>query len=421
MAMKIDQVGLSPGVPGQARRDGLSTGAVVTLTDTQAGGSSLFEILWVDPADTTTVASLAIAGIDDHVWTFTPTIGVTGPIRIVLIHTAPNGLLTFEYRIFGIPDGLGAVPPAPGEQAATGATLLNAEDSAVIAASERNWPLADFPLGNPFGWAFDAIPPPPAPTPAMSGAKFFKEVPDSPHADDVEFTTALVGWDCRVYNSGTGLGQAMTLGSAAVDPRAALSQGVGNVNVNTQRASWLHLQSWPTNVANNGYPAVYCKTMAAPVTNMFVWARLGTLLSFAGTYDPNEQFRLVMCADASAHPAPHNWVGVGLSSFAGTRVFQGTTCIANNQTPIPNSANPVVNQGTTPYEYFGIHKRGTAYDFWCWTEGLNRMYLGSLTTSMTLAWLGFQWALSNNASSPGVPIHCSDFIRRLDNVTTFPF
>lgn len=155
MALRIDQVGLSAGTPGVARNDGLSTGAKVTLTDTAAGGMTLFELLWVPVGDTSARASLA-ASNDSHVWSFTPSTGVFGPYRIRLTHTV-GAIVTSEVRIFGIADDSNFVPPAPGERSDPNASLLNAIDPAVIARCERNWPTSHFPAGNPFGWGPELV------------------------------------------------------------------------------------------------------------------------------------------------------------------------------------------------------------------------------------------------------------------------
>lgn len=152
--MVIDQVGLPDGEPGFARRDGLSDGSLVTLTDTAPGGTTKFDILWVSSDDTSAIATLQQYGPDPHVWVFGPTAGVTGPIRIQLTHTEA-GVVTTEIRIFGIPDVNGLVPPAPGERSDPSATRLNMNDPGIIARCERNWKTDEFPNGNPFGWAVD--------------------------------------------------------------------------------------------------------------------------------------------------------------------------------------------------------------------------------------------------------------------------
>lgn len=155
--MKIDQEGLSPGVPGQARNDGKPDGSYVILTDTTPGGASRFDILWISPLDTTALDSLQPDEDGDHLWFFQPTVGVYGPIRIQLTHTAPDGKVTTEVRIFGIADPDGVIPPAPGERANPTVNRGNETDPTVLARSERNWPTEEFPAGNAYGWGFDLL------------------------------------------------------------------------------------------------------------------------------------------------------------------------------------------------------------------------------------------------------------------------
>lgn len=158
MPMKIDQGSLPAGEPGFARKDGLSNGSPVSLTDTTEGGTTLFEILWVSPDDTTSVSTLAPSPSNDHVWAFMPTPGVYGPIRIRLTHTDFAGNVSVETRIFGIPrNAEDKIPPAPGERADPNASLLNATDPEIIAKCERNWKTDEWPDGNPFGWALSDL------------------------------------------------------------------------------------------------------------------------------------------------------------------------------------------------------------------------------------------------------------------------
>lgn len=152
--MRIDQTGLPPGEAGRARKDGKSNGSLVTLTDLTPGGTTFFEILWVDPADDSARQSLGPTA-DPHVWTFQPKAGVFGGIRIRLTHTTPGGTASSQVRILGIADSNGVVKPCPGERSDPNATIANATSPAVIDKCERNWPTADFPLGNPFGWGLE--------------------------------------------------------------------------------------------------------------------------------------------------------------------------------------------------------------------------------------------------------------------------
>lgn len=88
--LKIDQAGLSAGVAGRSRTDGLATGALVTLTNTGAG-TTLMRLLWAPPGDTTALSSLAATG-DPKVWTFSPTASKYGTYLVELI--ADQGLVT---------------------------------------------------------------------------------------------------------------------------------------------------------------------------------------------------------------------------------------------------------------------------------------------------------------------------------------
>jgi hypothetical protein len=259
--------------------------------------------------------------------------------------------------------------------------------------------------------------------PAASGSAPLWQQPALPHTDDVEFTSTPTGFDCRVQST-AGASQAMTLGTAAPDAYARLSQGVGNVVFNTQRASWMHLHSWNTNVANNPNPAVYCKPLTAPATNMFVWTRLGVFKPNVG-YTGDEVFGICMAADTGGHPNPTLFVSTALGNYAGGCVFQGQSFDGGGTglTVIPNNASGVTFQSTcAPYEYVAVHKRGTVYHFWLFNDAGQRLHLGSITlATFAPAWFGFQWRCNNGSLvQPGTPVYCADFLRRIDTAT-FPF
>jgi len=144
--IRIDQYGLPPGVNGRARINGLSTGALVTLTSTDPGGTNKFQFLHVPANDNTAVATLApTGGGATPVWTFTPTVGAWGPYRIELI--VNEGLITEDrqIKIFAIPaPNTGLIPPALGERGDPLATLLN-NGVDVIENTERNVTVLDAP------------------------------------------------------------------------------------------------------------------------------------------------------------------------------------------------------------------------------------------------------------------------------------
>lgn len=95
--IKISQAGLSAGVAGRSRTDGLDTGALVTLEDVSGTGLSTFHLLWGPPEDTTAEASLTATG-DPDIWTFSPTAAAYGSYEIELRQSG----VPIERRIFGV-------------------------------------------------------------------------------------------------------------------------------------------------------------------------------------------------------------------------------------------------------------------------------------------------------------------------------
>lgn len=146
--IKISQAGLSAGVAGVARTDGLDTGALVTLEDVSGTGNSTFHLLWGPPEDTTAKSSLAATG-DPDIWTFSPTAAVYGSY---LIELRDNGV-PIERRIFGIRTPANQLLiPALNERASRHAGWDD-DGADEIEASENN--ANDFPLSvlNSFRYA----------------------------------------------------------------------------------------------------------------------------------------------------------------------------------------------------------------------------------------------------------------------------
>lgn len=131
--IKISQAGLSAGVAGRSRTDGLATGALVTLEDVSGTGSSTFHLLWGPPEDTTAEATLAATG-DPDVWTFSPTAAAYGSYLIELrVAGSP-----VERRIFGVrTPNLGLLVPAFNERASRHAGWQN-DGADQIELSEQN-------------------------------------------------------------------------------------------------------------------------------------------------------------------------------------------------------------------------------------------------------------------------------------------
>lgn len=146
--IKISQAGLSAGVAGVARTDGLDTGALVTLEDVDGVGESSFHLLWGPPEDTTAEASLA-ATVDPDIWTFSPDTAVYGSY---LIELREDGV-PVERRIFGIRTPANALLiPALNERASRHAAWDNS-GADQIELSENN--ATDFPdaVLNDFAYA----------------------------------------------------------------------------------------------------------------------------------------------------------------------------------------------------------------------------------------------------------------------------
>lgn len=123
--LQIDQTGRPAGVAGRARTDGLSTGALVTLTNTGTGSTTRMVLHDIPVGDTTAVATLAPTG-NPRVWTFVPTAGVFGSYLIEMIEDEGLPTEKRERRIFGIrlqPSGL--LIPALNERADEEASIIN--------------------------------------------------------------------------------------------------------------------------------------------------------------------------------------------------------------------------------------------------------------------------------------------------------
>lgn len=99
MALKFDQSGLSAGVSGYSRTDGLATGSVVTVTRNSSDAGSA-RLVMVPPGDTTAFASWHQT--TSTTWTFTPTVGVYGTYRVEEITLPGTTRETRQSRIFGV-------------------------------------------------------------------------------------------------------------------------------------------------------------------------------------------------------------------------------------------------------------------------------------------------------------------------------
>lgn len=137
--MKIDQAGLSAGIPGSARDDGLSSGALVTLTSLAHSVSHRWRLLWIGlhgVVDTTSRQTLQQAGPSSY--SFSPTPGSIGSWRIELVTDEGTPAEDRQVRIFAVKSAPDAIRiPAANEVADPEASLVN-NTAAYVARSEFN-------------------------------------------------------------------------------------------------------------------------------------------------------------------------------------------------------------------------------------------------------------------------------------------
>jgi hypothetical protein len=145
--LRIDQEGLTDGVAGTSRTDGLATGALITLINTGSGSTTAFRLLWTPPGDTTAAASL-VPSEDPKIWTFEPTPAKYGTYLIELIED--EGLVTelIERRAFVVrTPGLGLVIPALNERGDPKASLVISGNEQIEAADNNAVDYSDADLG----------------------------------------------------------------------------------------------------------------------------------------------------------------------------------------------------------------------------------------------------------------------------------
>lgn len=136
--MTIDQTGLSAGVAGVSRTDGLLTGALVTITSVGGGSTHLVELLDVPLEDINAVASLVQNGGDPTIWTFTPTANQPGTFRIKLTEDLGLPSESVQIRVLRMRTPRnGIILPAMNERADDEASLVNS-GAPFIDASEDN-------------------------------------------------------------------------------------------------------------------------------------------------------------------------------------------------------------------------------------------------------------------------------------------
>jgi hypothetical protein len=141
--LRIDQDGLAPGTPGRSRTDGKADGSLVTVTDTGAGGTTAFHLLWTPPGDAGAVSTLAPTG-DPKVWTFDPTAGKYGSYLVELVRNAGTLTETRERRVIAMRTPIrGLIIPALGEHGYPNASLVSAAGAELVDNNATDFADAD--------------------------------------------------------------------------------------------------------------------------------------------------------------------------------------------------------------------------------------------------------------------------------------
>lgn len=135
MAIKFDQAGLSAGVSGYSRTDGLATGAQVTITR-DSPDTGMVRLVMTPAGDTTAYASWQQTS--STTWTFMPTAGVYGSYHAEEITLPGTTREIRQRRIFGIrlPRSRLLIP-ALNERADMRANMVDVSAS-ITSASDNN-------------------------------------------------------------------------------------------------------------------------------------------------------------------------------------------------------------------------------------------------------------------------------------------
>jgi hypothetical protein len=224
------------------------------------------------------------------------------------------------------------------------------------------------------------------------------DYPATPDARDDEFDTAgLAGW--------TSLG---TLSGTPIDPYVAFSTAnTWRGDANTTRPSWLMVQ------ATTG-GGVYGVAKAVTLnTNDLVWCRISS--DNRTTYVANNARIGLLLTNTISDPATH-YAGIVWNIDAG-----GTNpCVASLSEGV-FIASPTMNGsiGSQPIQGLAIHKVGTRYYFWAFTEGGTRIPVGTVinANALTHVWL---YCINTSSATFGNAIVGYDFIRFVNSATYLP-
>lgn len=246
-----------------------------------------------------------------------------------------------------------------------------------------------------------------------SGASL-AEIPTSPNADDEEWLSTTPPAAFELYNFSDSV---VITPSGSIDPYSALTANdSAHLKTHTDfRPSHFGIQV-STEGSNKGY--FYTKSVTVP-TNRLIWARMGFPGRFTETSATAGNFGLCFVSESAGHTTTSDNVLMYLDGVtSSTQGIKTSKTVATAFTLLNTGPNPLVGTGLV-WEYMAIHKIGTTYHFWTFTDNGQKQYWGSTTHAGTMPRIGF-FIRDGNSASPGNSIFTADFLRCIDSATQLP-
>ena len=220
--------------------------------------------------------------------------------------------------------------------------------------------------------------------------------------DEFDGTSLSPSW--VTYDAGTSL--PATLSANTVNTYDTAFSGTSTIRVTVQD-SWVNLQT-------PGNSIYFGLSKAVTIgTNVLVYARIKVNIKTTGTHTNSDYT-----------------IGMGLFQNIGGIADWNNNVLCYMNSPNTNNiqaqsqrhvggvltvnlVSDNVGRSGSPLEYVAIHKIGTTYHNWVGTASGNWLYMGSTTTALTMAYIGFIIANATTAT-PGVGVVGVDFVRFID-------
>jgi hypothetical protein len=239
-----------------------------------------------------------------------------------------------------------------------------------------------------------------------SGSSSIDNHPASAHADNEEFETTgnPSGWVLYDHDTSTTITP-----SGLPDPYSNPGAGTAKYKAHTDwRSSWGCMQ-----LSSENHDMVWCKPIT-PVTNMFIWTRLGRNVKPTGGASGENQM-LCLLQDVAGKPDFDNGVFIGYRSGAGTAV-QVLKRVAG-------AITVTAALGTDPSAgderaHFGLQKIGTNYYGHALSDNGADISWAATAFTGTIAWVGYY--IRANSTAPGANLFRFDYLRRVDSAQGLP-